>query len=124
MIHRTQVSFSAYGKNFVPSQLSAPFTHFHDPGTIGASGRYKGIPQPYGWATLDAPETERDQIQFIHRIIYPLLPGLKEAGAEEFTLQISYHSDTESIGFSREEIKMIHALECDVPINCFRLETQ
>jgi len=34
MIHRTQVTFTAYGEQFTPSKVSAPFTDAHDPGAI------------------------------------------------------------------------------------------
>jgi hypothetical protein len=43
---------------------------------------------------------------------------LHEAGAEDFWLRITYHGDSGAIGFSKEEIKMLAELQCDVPIDC------
>lgn len=118
MIHRTQITFSATGDHFTPSKVNAPFSNAHDPGEVGRFGRYRGIPDPLGHASFDAPEEEPEKISYIHRIVVPLLPELRRAGAEDFSLRITYSSDSGSIGFSREEIKMLAELQCDVPIDC------
>lgn len=118
MIRRTQVTFSTSGKDFLPSKVSAPFTAAHDPGAIGKVGRYRGIPLPYGSADFDAPEDEEEKIAYLHRIIVPLLPALRNAGADDFSLRITYHCDSGAIGFSKEEMRMVSELECDVPIDC------
>jgi hypothetical protein len=118
MILRTQVTFSAAGDHFTPSKVEAPFTDAHDPGEIGRAGRYRGIPDPNGYASFDAPEDEPKKIEYLHRIVVPLLPALHEAGAEDFWLRITYHGDSGAIGFSKEEIKMLAELQCDVPIDC------
>lgn len=118
MILRTQITFSAAGDHFTPSKVNAPFSDAHDPGEVGRFGRYRGIPDPLGHASFDAPEEEPEKIEYIHRIVIPLLPELRKAGAEDFWLRITYHSDSGSIGFSREEIKMIAELQCEVPIDC------
>lgn len=124
MILRTQITFSASGESFSPSKLCAPFSNAHDPGEIGRYGRYRGVPVPYGSASFDAPEDHPEKIAYLHSVVVPLLPALREAGADHFSLQISYHCDSESIGFSKEEIRMLAAFECDIPINCFRPDEQ
>ncbi len=48
-----------------------------------------------------------------------MLPALRKAGAEDFCLRVTYRCDSGAIGFSKEEIKMIAELECDVPIDCW-----
>jgi hypothetical protein len=118
MIIRTQVTFTALGEHFVPSKISAPFTDAHDPGEIGRAGRYRGIPDPNGWADFHAPEKEEAKIAYLHRIVVPLLPALRAAGAEDFTLRITYHCDSGAIGFTKEEIRMLAEMACDVPIDC------
>jgi hypothetical protein len=64
MILRTQVTFSAAGDGFTPSKITAPFTNAHDPGEIGRAGRYRGIPDPNGYASFDAPEDEPKKIEY------------------------------------------------------------
>ncbi len=118
MVLRTQVTFSAGGERFTPSKVSAPFTDAHDPGEIGKAGRYRGLPTPYGSAHLDAPQEEKEKLAYLHRIVVPLLPLLREAGADDFCLRITYHCDSGAIGFSKEEIRMIAEMDCDVPIDC------
>lgn len=81
---------------------------------------------PFGSAEFNAPENESDKITFLHRIVVPLLPALRAAGADKFWLSITYHTDSGSLGFSKREIKMLAEMECDVPINCLieELSTQ
>ena len=122
MILRTQVTLSVGGEKFIPSKVAAPFTKAEDPGEIGKSGRYRGLPVPSGSASFTVPEDQPEKIAYLHRLVMPLLPSLRAAGADDFTLWISYHCDSESIGFSKEEIEMLADFECDVPINCFRTD--
>src|SRR5688572_20249018 len=79
MILRTQVTFSAAGERFTPSRVSAPFNRAHNPGEIGMMGRFRGKPEPSGYASIDAPEEEKAKIAWLHRIVKRLLPALKEA---------------------------------------------
>jgi len=107
MIVREQVTFSAQGQNFTPSKVSALFTEAHDPGALETWGPDKGIPTPYGAADFDVPEEEEKKIPFLHRTVLPYLAALRSAGAEDFTLHITYHCENQcAIGFSKDEIKM------------------
>lgn len=118
MIHRTQITFTARGERFMPSKVSARFSDAHEPGAIGKAGRYRGKPTPYGSASFDAPKGAPEKIEYLHRLVVPLLALLREAGADDFWLQITYHSDSGAFGFSKREIKMLAEMDCDVPINC------
>ena len=102
----------------MPSRVSAPFSEAHDPGVIGRTGRYRGIPTPYGSASFDVPDEAPEKIAYLHRLVVPLLPALREAGAAEFWLRITYHADSGALGFSKDEICMLAEMECDVPIDC------
>lgn len=125
MIAREQVTFTAQGNNFRPSMVSAPYSEAHDPGVIGACGRYLGLPIPYGSADFDAPKEEQEKIAYLHRIVTPLLPALRSAGAEEFRLHITYHYENQcAIGFSKEEVKMIAEMDCDLPIDCWTADSE
>jgi hypothetical protein len=117
MIHREEITFCAYGKRLFRSKVSAPFSDAHDPGSIGMYAPHKVEPLPYGSANFDVPEMEEGKIVWIHRLVAPLLPSLKEAGADDFWLHITYHCDSGAIGFSKEELKMIVDLDCDFSID-------
>jgi hypothetical protein len=123
MITREQVTFTAQGENFFPSKVAAPYSTAHDPGVIGQWGRYKGKPVPYGVADFSVPEELEDKIPHLHRLVMPFLAAMRTAGAEEFRLHITYHYEDQcSIGFSKDEARMISDLGCDVPIDCCRDE--
>ena len=124
MIHRTQMTFTAWGEHFMPSKVSAPFSEAYDPGSTGRTGRYRGIPTPYGSASFDVTEEEAEKISHLHRLVVTLLPALREAGATEFWLRITYHADSGALGFSKEDIRMLAEMECDVPIDCLLEEAQ
>jgi hypothetical protein len=119
MILRTKATFSAQGVAFRPSLANLPFTSFHDTGAIGVSGRYRGLPTPYGACDFDAPENEKEPILYLYRLVRPTLSILKKLGADSFSLHISYEADSGALGFSAAEIKMISDLECDVPIDLY-----
>ena len=117
MILRTRATFSAQGAAFRPSLANLPFSSFHDTGAIGVSGRYRGLPTPYGVCDFDAPESEKEPIRYLHRLVRPILGILKELGADSFSLHLTYCSDSGALGFSAAELKMISELECDMPID-------
>ena len=117
MILRTRATFSAQGAAFRPSFANLPFSSFHDAGAIGASGRYRGLPTPYGACDFAAPESEKDPIRYFYRLVRPILGVLRELGADSFTLHLTYDSDSGDLGFSSAELKMISELECDMPID-------
>lgn len=120
MIEREQMTFIAQGERFYPSRVTAPYSSSHNPGVIGKLGRYKDRPVPYGVADFQVPEVEKEKIAYLHRIVSPHLKALRAAGAEEFRLHISYFCRSQcAIGFSREEIRMLSELECDLPIDCY-----
>eukprot|EP01035_Chromulina_nebulosa_P065399 gene65399-89457_t len=119
MIVRTQVTFMATGEHFRPSKVPAQFSAAHDPGVIGKLGRYRGLPVPYGSADFDAPEEEPEKITWIYHRVFPFLRAMREAGAESFTLHITYTYDAQcALGFSREELKMVLDLDCEFHVDC------
>ena len=117
MILRTKATFSAQGAAFRPSLANVPFSSFHDVGAVGASGRYRGLPTPYGVAYFHAPENEEEPIRYLHRLVRPILGVLKALGADSFSLHLTYDSDSGALGFSAAELKIISELECDMPID-------
>jgi hypothetical protein len=123
MIARTQVTFSATGERFTPSKVPAQFSEAHDPGVIGKIGRYRGVPIPYGSADINVPEEVPEKIAFVHGRALPFLHAMREAGAEHFSLHITYHyADQCALGFSKEELQMIVELDCDFAVDCMIAE--
>jgi hypothetical protein len=119
MITREQVTFTAQGDQFMPSKVKAYFTEFHDPGVIGNIGRYRGVPIPYGCASIDAPENTSEKIKYIHSKVVPILEQLRHTGASSLRLHITYHYDTQcALGFSDSEMKLISELGCELAIDC------
>ncbi|MBI5770443.1 MAG: hypothetical protein HZA93_21885 [Verrucomicrobia bacterium] len=119
MIVRTQVSFSVCGERFTPSKVPAQFSNSHDPGVIGKIGRYRGVPVPYGSAGFDAPEEEPAKIAWIYERVAKFRDAMRNAGGEYFTLSITYTYDSQcALSFSKKELKMILALDCDFHVDC------
>lgn len=117
------MTFVAQGEKFTPSKVEAQFSTAHDPGALGAVGRYRGLPLPYGSADFDVPDDIPDKIAYVHERAYPHLVGMREAGAEEFRLQITYYYDAQcALGFSKEELRMILELSCDLLVDCMAAE--
>jgi len=113
-----EATFSAYGKDFRPFVAAAGFSEAHDAGIIGDRGSYRGVPIPFGLAKFRAPEGERDKIAYLYNAAHPHLADMRRAGAESFSLYVTFHGDSGAIGFSREEIKMVAELDCDLLIDC------
>jgi hypothetical protein len=117
------MTFVAQGEKFTPSKVGAQFSTAHDPGALGGVGRYRGVPLPYGSADFDVPDDIPDKIAYVHERAYPYLPCMREAGAEEFRLHITYHYDTQcALGFSKDELRMILELDCDLLVDCMAAE--
>lgn len=124
MIVRTQMTFGAYGEKFRPSKVGAQFSTSHDPGALGRVGRYRGVPLPYGSADFEVPDDIPDKIAYIHKRAYPYLVCMREAGAEEFWLHITYHYDAQcALGLSKDELRMILELDCDLRVDCTAAES-
>jgi hypothetical protein len=123
MIVLTQMTFVACGERFTPSKVGAHFSKAHDPGVVGTVGRYRGVPIPYGSADFDVPEAVPEKIAYVHERAFPIMASMREAGAEEFWLHITYHYDAQcALGFSKEELKMILELDCELHIDCMTAE--
>ena len=121
MITRTQISLVVSGESFRPSAVSAPFSETEEPGAIGTRGRYRGVPVPSGSASFDVPVTEQDGIRYLHRLVFPLLPALRAAGATDFFIHITYHCEQQcALGFDSDELRLLADFGCQVSIDCLR----
>ncbi len=123
MIVRTQMTFIAQGEKFTPSKVEAQFSAAHDPGALGTVGRYRGVPLPYGSADFDVPDDIAEKVAYVHERANPYLARMREAGAEDFRLHITYHYDAQcALAFSKEELRMILELDCDLFVDCMAAE--
>jgi len=119
MVTRTQISLVASGEKFRPSTIDAPFSDAEDPGAIGKLGRYRGVPVPVGSATFSVPDGEKEGIQYLHTLVYPLMPVLRAGGATDFFIHITYHYDQQcSLGYAPEAMRMLADFGCEVVIDC------
>lgn len=71
---RIEPSIELWGNAFYPSEAihayKVAFSQFQDPGSIGQIGKYKGLPLPYGSATISpglALDTEENKIAWVCR---------------------------------------------------------
>jgi hypothetical protein len=91
-----KATFLAGGVQFKPSQINYAFTTAHDSGVIEKSGPYAGEPNPGGSISIAVPDRipQEKIIAYIVKVVRPLLPKLREAGADDdMCLYITrYHS--------------------------------
>lgn len=111
------MTFSASGDQFHPSKVKCVFSNSHSPTDIAHNGRMKGRPYGSGYASFEVPDTESDGISYLHRLVVPILDDMKKAGADDFSIFITYTADSGAIGFSKNEIQMICEMDCDLPID-------
>ena len=117
------MTFVAHGERFTPSKVPAQYSSAHDPGVIGSLGRYRGTPIPYGSADFDVPQEVEEKIAYVHGRVFPFLAAMREAGADTFWLHITYHYEAQcALGFSKDELKMILDLDCELLIDCITVE--
>lgn len=113
------MTFVAHGERFTPSKVPAQYSSAHDPGVIGSVGRHRGSPVPYGSADFDVPEEVEEKIAYVHERVFPFLAAMRDAGADAFWLHITYHYDSQcALGFSKDELRMILDLDCELHIDC------
>jgi hypothetical protein len=118
-----QLSFTASGDAFYPSRVALPFVRAVDPGEIASYGRYKGQPMPSGNATLVPPDRlkGRESLDAFCRLIADLIPGLRVAGADDFTLWVlrDYeHQCNEEL--SPAELTLIASLNCTLCYSAYK----
>ena len=109
------VSFEIWGEDFRPSRVPFTFSKQHDPGVIGTIGRYRGQPVPYGSASYYVPSSVRntDRIKHIVETIEPLLPAIRDAGANKWHLSIGrFYCAQCNEEYSLEQLHMIARLGC------------
>jgi hypothetical protein len=119
-----QLSFTATGDSFRPSQAGLKFDWCFDAGAIATSGKYKGQPMPFGRASLGPPEglQGRDSLQALCRAAKAAMPSLTQAGATDFAIWVvrEYtHQCNEEL--SAEELSLISSLNCALCYSAYQV---
>jgi hypothetical protein len=119
--------FSASGSEFSPDSVEKStgiaFTAKHEPGVLGASGRYRDRPIPYGSADLVAPQEYTDPEAIDQRFLLDvgkLVPACEEAGATTTVLHINAaYRDQCNMEVSSAFLTSIARLGVTVTMTCF-----
>jgi hypothetical protein len=84
---------SAFGSDFHPSRVDGvSFTEANDPGETGRTGKYKGVPTPYGSAEIhfdSPPECPLLALEARQLQEEDTVGRLRNAGATDITLYVS-----------------------------------
>jgi hypothetical protein len=119
--------FSVSGSEFSPDSVERStgisFTTKHEPGVLGAIGRYRGMPMPYGSAELAAPEEYVDPEAIDQRFLLAvgeLVPACEVAGATTIVLHINAaYRDQCNIEVSSAFLASLARLGVTVTMTCF-----
>lgn len=112
MITRCQITFSVGGLGFNPVGHDLPWEEC-DPCEI---------PEGWGYAKVyrEVPglAEQEEVIHFLHQAFLPQLSALRQSGASEFDLFITWTYDSQCSGsFSAEEFRWIAELECSLALD-------
>lgn len=119
------ISLHVYGPTFKPSTVAYPFSHALDVGALGVRGKFKGVPTPFGHATIHAPKTSASDrlIVAVCEIGLRLMPELRAAGDNEFKLWVLREYEAQcNEELNPEEIALIARLGCSLCYSAYHLE--
>lgn len=124
---KIRASCEASGDNFSPAAFAkmsnVKLVEAPEPGEIGTRGRYRGVPEPYGSATIEVSDkAENDWTRFdeLLTVVENCIGALREAEADDIWISVSlFHDGQCNFGFSKDELKRIAALNIDMPISCY-----
>jgi hypothetical protein len=117
------------GDQFYPSQLIGQIPSdiqmdlVNDPGQIGTTGRYHGIPIPYGHCRILTPDNVNspDRIEWMADFILKHLDTFRAAGTSDIVLHLDWTGIQGNMEFSAEQLKKIAALNIPLTI-AYRFE--
>jgi hypothetical protein len=121
-IERLSLSFHAQGESYFPTRVAFPWSEAHDPGIVGTVGRYKGVATPYGSSSYDVPAEIgiENYIAHLHKMIIPVIPEIRSAGATDTWLSAGYfYKDQCNFSFSAEELAMLTDFKTHFNVSCY-----
>ncbi|MEM1057223.1 MAG: hypothetical protein AAGI52_17025 [Bacteroidota bacterium] len=114
MITRESLSLSIVGDTFSPGEASRQtglqWNRANEPGEIGARGRYKGRPTPFGSARLEVADEspEEDKLTPLLRQVVPHMETLRSLDAETFEVYVGYvWRDQCNLAFSPSAMRLM-----------------
>ena len=122
-----QISFHAKGNQFRPSDIDFAFSKAIDTGTIGKNGYYLNKPIPYGSIVIEVPREipNAERISYLVKLVQPLIPEIKQAGATEWYLDIArYYSNQCNEDYSSEEMALMASLNCPLYYSAYKVSEE
>ena len=124
-------SISFQGDEFSPAEAERVtglrFAEKQEPGDLGLSGRFKGKPTPYGFATLQPPDetwNEDKKLTWLLDAALPHVETLKRLGADWNRVHIDYAYTAQcNLAFEPELIAKLARLGLPFTISCYREES-
>lgn len=118
-----QHTFRISGDRFLPSKVPFAFTEAWDPHTkVVRRGAFNGLPASYGYASYTVPASVDvlRRIEFLANTFVPLLPALRDSGADDWQVWITrfYHGQCNE-EYRAEEIAAMARLGCAI---CYSAE--
>jgi len=114
------------GDSFSPSvaeKLSnIVFVEKNEPGSIGNNGRYKGIPVPYGSATLEVETLQNDSngIDALINTLKECIVKLRQAGADDIILHCDvFYEDQCNFELAVHQIVAMAQMKIPMTISCY-----
>jgi hypothetical protein len=111
------------GDQFYPSKLIGQIPSdiqmdlVHDPAQIGANGRFKGTPFPYGYCRFLSPEkvNSPDRIEWMADFISKYIDLFRTAGANDIVLHLDWTGIQGNMEFTASQLKKIADL--NIPLS-------
>ena len=126
MIEKISVTINFSGEFFSPSraerETGLTLYKKKEVGDIGVSGKYKGIPIPYGSGNLEPPATLKDneKILWLANTLETTLSKFIACGADEPHLYVGYfYKDQCNLTLSKKELAAIAKLGIDFCFSCY-----
>ncbi|HMD61964.1 MAG TPA: hypothetical protein VKG78_11055 [Opitutaceae bacterium] len=116
------LSFHARGDQYKPSKIAFGFAYQHDVGDQAKRGRYKGKPYPYGASEIKVPGNLpwSEIIPALIASVAPLLPRIKEEGADDFHVSAAYYFEAQcNLEFNSKELALLASLNCTFCLSCY-----
>jgi hypothetical protein len=119
-------SLDLWGERFSPREAEAAtglaLSDKTEPGALGTAGRYRGVPVPYGSATLEPPASvpPTDRLGWLLATAAPHAEALRGLGAELWRLHVDVRYQAQcNLEFSPEEVAAVAALRVPFTVTCW-----
>ncbi|HFA49153.1 MAG TPA: hypothetical protein ENJ95_09060 [Bacteroidetes bacterium] len=117
-----KTEYHLWGKFFSPNLLKnisgIKMRLCNEPGDIAKTGRYKGVPRPYGACYICTPDAvKKDKIEWMAEFIFKYKNEFEKAGATEISFWIYYYGKQGNMEFTVVELNKISATQIPLCID-------